>query len=72
MDLGHYQEAKKWFDKAEAYAETTFAQPAAAQTRMFNQPGSIYWHQRVALEQLQSEARIVLNVSVSSPREDLK
>ncbi|MCA9011533.1 MAG: tetratricopeptide repeat protein, partial [Planctomycetaceae bacterium] len=65
-NLGHYQEARKWCDKAEAYTERTFAQPAAVQSRMFNQPEPTYWYQRVALEQLQHEARTVLNALVSS------
>lgn len=65
--LGHYTEAKKWFQKAEAYANRTLAEPDTISSRLFAQSESIHWHQRIALELLQLEARKVLNVTDVKP-----
>jgi len=60
-DLGHYQEARTWFDKAEVYSKTTLATP-------FPQPGFLRWDHRVALEHLQREARTMFSTADPKPK----
>ncbi len=75
-DLAHYQEARTWFDKAEAYSQTRLAKPAAVGTEsgigVIPLSGSLFWSQRVVLEYLQREARAVLNAPAPKAKPEQK
>jgi tetratricopeptide (TPR) repeat protein len=57
-DLGRHSESQAWYDKAAAYTQSPFAQPAAPFV-----PNTLEWHQRISLEWLQREARAHLGIA---------